>query len=227
MESFTTILHKLVAEDFASEKLPRHSAIQRQIESLLQSPAELKTLCSALHKELSPLISSLPSGKGRYRFQVELWPQFHVFRVREVPRIWRNCQQAVQNVDPVLSQTATLEYALLLLNEKYSGKRQQSMIEDKEERRKTISIAEENAVRYVAGFVVMKMKEMFLSREMMAIHECLLSMEEGTTKEGANEESFLAYTCSWLQLINRSGLFTVVMMCTVSSLIWSCVRILY
>ena len=53
------------------------------------------------------------------------------------------------------------------------------------------------------------MKEMFLSREMMAIHECLLSMEEGTTKEGANEESFLAYTCSWLQLINRGGLFTV------------------
>ena len=75
-------------------------------------------------------------------------------------------------------------------------------------RKKTISIAEENAVRYVAGFVVMKM-EMFMSREMMAIHECLLSMEEGTTKGGANEESFLAYTCSWLQLINRDGLFTV------------------
>ena len=64
-ESFTTILRKLVAEDFASEKLPRHSAIRRQIECLLQSPGELKSLCSALHKELSPLISSLPSGKGR------------------------------------------------------------------------------------------------------------------------------------------------------------------
>ena len=140
---------------------------------------------------------------------MELWPQFHVFRVRQVPHIWRNCQQAVQNVDPVLSQTATLEYALLLLNEKYSGKRQQSMIEDKEERWKTITIAEENAVWYVAGFVVMKMKDKFLSSEMMAIHECLLSMEEGTTKEGAKEESFLAYTCSWLQLINRGGLFTV------------------
>ena len=38
-------------------------------------------------------------------------------------------------MDPVLLQTATLEYALVLLNEKYSGKRQ-SMIEDKEERRK-------------------------------------------------------------------------------------------
>ena len=209
VESFTTILRKLAAEDFASEKLLCHYAIRRQIESLLQSPVELKSLCSALHKELSPLVSSLPSGKGRHQFQVKLWPQFHVFRIREVPRIWRNCQQAVQNMDPVLSQTATLEYALLLLNEKYGGKRQQSMVEDKEERRKTISIEEENAIRYVAGYVVMKMKEMFKSREVMAIHECLLSMEEGTTKEGVNEESSLAYTCSWLQLINRGGLFTV------------------
>ena len=29
------------------------------------------------------------SGKCRYRLEVELWLQFHVYRVREVPRIWR------------------------------------------------------------------------------------------------------------------------------------------
>lgn len=52
------------------------------------------------------------------------------------------------------------------------------MVEDKEERRKTIS-TEEKVIRYVAGYVVMKMKEMFKSREVMAIHECLLSMEKG------------------------------------------------
>ena len=34
VESFTTILRKLAAEDFASKKLLRHYAIQRQIESL-------------------------------------------------------------------------------------------------------------------------------------------------------------------------------------------------
>ena len=38
VESFTTILRKLAAEDFASEKLLRHYAIRRQIESL---PAEI------------------------------------------------------------------------------------------------------------------------------------------------------------------------------------------
>ena len=34
------ILSKMAAEDLSSENLPRHSAISRQIESLLQSPAE-------------------------------------------------------------------------------------------------------------------------------------------------------------------------------------------
>ena len=38
VESFTTILRKLAAEDFASEKLLRHYATRRQIESL---PAEI------------------------------------------------------------------------------------------------------------------------------------------------------------------------------------------
>ena len=90
VESFSTSLRKLATQDFASEKLPRHSVIRRQIESLLQSPAELQSLCSALHHDLTPIISRLHSEKGRHhRFQVELWPQFDLFRVREVPRIWR------------------------------------------------------------------------------------------------------------------------------------------
>ena len=207
VESFSTLLRKLATQDFASKKLPRHSVIRRRIKSLLQSPAELQSLCSALHHDLTPIISRLPSEKGRHhRFQVELWPQFHLFRVREVPRIWRTSQQAVQGVDPVLTQTATLEYAVLLLHEKYGGSRKSSLIEGKEERRETILIEEENAIRYVAGFVVMKMKEMYKGRQSVAINKSLISMEESTTKEereeGASEEGFLAYTGAWLELIN-------------------------
>ena len=73
VKSFETTLCKIAAEDFASEKQLRNYAIQRQIKSLLQSPAELKSLCSALHKELSPFISNLPLGKGRHQLQVKLW----------------------------------------------------------------------------------------------------------------------------------------------------------
>ena len=103
LESLTTVLRKLSAEEFVSERVLRHSAIQRQIQSLLQSPAELQSLSSALHEEWLPLISSLPLQKGRQQsFQIQLWPKFHVFRVWEAPCIWRNCQLAISNVDPIL-----------------------------------------------------------------------------------------------------------------------------
>ena len=213
LESLATILRKLSAKEFASERVLRHSAIRRQIQSLLQSPAELQSLSSALHEDLLPLISSLPSQKGRQQsFQVQLWPKFHVFRVREVPRIWRNCQQAISDVDPILTQKATLEYALVLLHIKYGGIRESSVAEEKETRRGSMSLEEENAIRYAAGYVLMKMKKMYKKRESVSICCCLLSMEEGTTKDEddeAKEESFLEYTCAWLQLINRGGLFTV------------------
>ena len=152
VESFISLLRKLSTKEFAGERLPRHSLIRKQIESLIQSPADRRSLSTTLHKEMMPIISSLPSQKGRkHSFQVELWPLFHAFRVREVPRIWKHAQQAVPDVDPILTQKATMEYVLALLQTKY-GEGQSSMIEQKEMRRETISLEEENSIRYVAAY---------------------------------------------------------------------------
>lgn len=130
--------------------------------------------------------------------------------MREVPCIWRNFQQAISDVDPILTQKATLKYALVFLHIKYGGIRE--FVEEKEKRRGSMSLEEKNAIRYAASYVLMKMKKMY-KRESVSICCCLLSMEERTTKDEedkeANEESFLEYTCDWLQLINRGGLFTV------------------
>ena len=81
MELFITDLRKLAAEDFASVKLPRRSAIRRQIKSFLQLPTEHKSCVRPCNRNYS--------GKCRYRFEVELWLQFYVYQVGEVPRIWR------------------------------------------------------------------------------------------------------------------------------------------
>ena len=136
LESLTTVLRKLSAEEFVSERVLRHSAIQRQIQSLLQSPAELQSLSSALHEEWLPLISSLPLQKGRQQsFQIQLWPKFHVFRVRDAPRIWRNCQLAISDVDPIL------------LHVQYGGIIESSVVEEKDKRRRSMSLDEGNAIR--------------------------------------------------------------------------------
>ena len=48
LDSLTSILRKLATKEFASEILPRHRVIRQQIEALLQSTAELQSLCAVL-----------------------------------------------------------------------------------------------------------------------------------------------------------------------------------
>ena len=50
LDLFTSILRKLATKEFASEILPRHRVIRQQIEALLQSTAELHSLCAVLHR---------------------------------------------------------------------------------------------------------------------------------------------------------------------------------
>ena len=61
LDSFTSILHKLATKEFASEILPRHRVIRQQVEALLQSTAELQSLCSVLHRKMYDVISRLPA----------------------------------------------------------------------------------------------------------------------------------------------------------------------
>lgn len=60
-------------------------------------------------------------------------------------------------------------------------------LKGKQNKREIISLEEENAIRYVAGFVVTKMKKKYKKRESVAIYQCLLSMEQGASKD--DEES--------------------------------------
>ena len=63
LDSFASILRKLATKEFASEILPRHRAIRQQIETLLQSTAELQSLCAVLHNKIYDVISRLPAQK--------------------------------------------------------------------------------------------------------------------------------------------------------------------
>ena len=155
LASFTSILRKLATEEFTSEILPRHRVIRQQIEALLQSTAELQSLCAVLHKKIYDVISHLPAQKGRqHSFQVALWPKFHV-RTQVAPSIWKNEQHVIREVDPILLQKNTLEYALVLLQRKYTcgSKAVASTLELKEKRKETMYVIEVNAIRYASGYV--------------------------------------------------------------------------
>lgn len=52
-----------------------------------------------------------------------------------------------------------------------------------------MTIEEENAIRYTAGYVMMKMNKMYTSKGMVDISRCILSMREGQWVESLDGES--------------------------------------
>ena len=74
-----------------------------------------------------------------------------------------------------------------------------------------LSIQDEQALRYVAGYAVMKLKKylkMKGSPQAITFFECLAATHE--EEEKADEDiTYLQYSKTWVEKVNRGGLFTV------------------
>ena len=107
----------LPKKKFSSNRLPRHRSLRMQIQTLLQNKECLETFSSDLHSKLSTYIASL-SAKMWQSYEISFWPRFHEFRLKEAMPIWEHhLKTIVPDLDHILIQKATLEYALVLLKD--------------------------------------------------------------------------------------------------------------
>ena len=103
LHTFVSVLRKLLTVEFASVKLKQYSTVRKQIKSLLQAEVVSTLLSLSLYEEISTLLKHLPPPADRPRtFQVALWPQFHTFRLKNVPRIWKTVEGVIPDLDLVL-----------------------------------------------------------------------------------------------------------------------------
>ena len=216
VEDFVGILRKLLTEEFTSVKLKRDSIIRKQLEALLEDNQITTSLALSLYEGLTALLKSLPAPTRKARsFQVALWPTFHTFRVLEAPRIWKVCQAAViMDIDPILVQEATMQYLVAIMRSSSSDKQDSasSLQVAKELRRGNMTMEEHNAVRYVAGYVVRKLKRKYSKMNSVAICQCLIVMEDGNSLSedtDTGDESFCEYASTWMKIIDRGGLFHI------------------
>ena len=108
-------------------------------------------------------------------FQVALWPQFHTFRVKNVPRIWKKVEGVIPEINPVFVQKATLDYLMAILHNSHTAK-DASVVSHKRSRRENMSMEEHNAIRYAAGYVIRKLKKKYFSKNSLEICQCLINM---------------------------------------------------
>ena len=208
IDLLSTLLKKLFDGDYSSPTIKRHRTIQEHIQTILKSD-KFPLLATTLYKELSDLLNNLPPpGRRNNSFQALLWPRFHEFRVKHVPQIWHT---TIGTADPILMQRASLDLLIKIIELRKKEFAPTVVAPGKQEKRAKLSFEEQNATRYVAGYVLRKLKKKYSSmRGSLAIWEAILGMEEDSSHEGDEEETdFLSYTRAWIDYIDKGGLYKV------------------
>ena len=130
-----------------------------------------------------------------------LWKVFHEKRTTQLPEMWKHFLQTVDNqLDTLVYQTVNQKLFEDIIKGKFG-------VQPRKSSSASLTHDEECVIRYASGyipFVLMKKHEENLSEASVSIIECL-----GGMAVNGDESDFLQYTRSWLEKVNRGGLFEV------------------
>lgn len=217
VETFLSVLEHLKTKVYTSSRLARHQSIRKLIAALEEVRVRLPPFCDDLHLRISRFMATLTPTERKG--SVSFMPKFQIFRSTDVPGIWQTHLRAIipdLELDPILIQRATLEYTLLVLKS-FNGTTTASTASlpkktsEKSERQSIMTLEEQNAIRYAAGYVVRKFKKRYEKEGPVEVVQCLLSMEEGSEmdQDSGADYSYQDYTRIWVNLVDRCGLFKV------------------
>lgn len=133
----------------------------------------------------------------------KLWSLFHQLRLTKLVTIWKDSFEKMgqERLDPLVEQR---------VNQTLFEDVLKTFIPDSQPAQKlsqlpTLSPDEENIVRYVAGYVSMKLMKKYEAQSLEVAEEfceCLSSMAVN-----GEESSLQAYTLEWTRTVDRGGLF--------------------
>ena len=144
------------------------------------------------------LYNSLEKVVGKQLKKKELWTEFHVLRTSvEFSQRWKSYLGEVGvESKAVFIQTVTSEVFEQLLNDIYIPKTTQ--YENDEEQ---FTYEEENAIRYMAGFIVQRIQKKLDAKDV----EMLIESDRATIMDANSTE--------WINIIDRGGLVHVTDAC--------------
>ena len=164
------------------------------------------SFCGELLSTLRTCFSSLERCRGDLARDNAL-RRFHAIRLTELPTMWAALlvEMSLNSVCPLLLQSVNRRVFEQLMIEHYDSMAASSS--------NAVAVApplnaeEENALRYVSGYVALKLMRKYEKEEgnkAMQFMECLSNM----AVEG-EESSFYNYTKEWIALTDRGGLFHI------------------
>ena len=154
--------------------------------------------------------SALESEQGTSRSQhvidrEKMWTTFFRLRQNKLPSLWRqflhsiSCSSATQ--EPLFMELVNEVYFENMVKKKYAATHCKAITST------SLTVDEENIIRYACGFVGKKLHDRFIKqhgRKAAEFVECIDSMHVA-----GEASSFLDYTREWVNKVNRGGLFYV------------------
>lgn len=150
-------------------------------------------------------ISSEQTCRAKSVLREHLWRAFHQLRIKELVDVWKRFYSVTKRgkFDPLIEQHVNQK----LFEDMLRTHLQVPQAEASNGSTIQLSEAEENIIRYAAGYVSMSLLKKYekgSSDKAVQYIECLSRMAVN-----GEESSFLAYTLEWSRTVNRGGLFEI------------------
>ncbi|SMN02584.1 hypothetical protein SPONN_1430 [uncultured Candidatus Thioglobus sp.] len=167
----------------------------------------LSGFCEQLQGDINSIVDRV-KGAGYKSFATiheRLWVKFHDARNKKLKDVWKELWSTLGDQsfhkDPLLMQHCNTRVFEELVKINFSMPGSTIPIE-------SLTNDEENALRYAAGFVV-RSTHRKLSKTHHALKTPMLTILNQMVEDDSEDVTYMAYTKTWIEKINRGGLLLV------------------
>ena len=217
MEELRRAIKAVLAEQQLAPTSLRRQQMHEAGEKLLKSsPSENVQSCAMnIVQSISKCIAKTSSSFSIHSLREKAQTAFHRVRMEELPSPWKHLLEASSIClrDPLLMQSVNQKVFDRLLVDSVSSC--QSQAPTAATVPLSLTIEEENALRYSAGYVPFKLLKKYegeSTEKGLLFSECLQSMESAGDYEHhhhAHDYTFNDYTSAWLKKVDRGVLFCI------------------
>ena len=201
------VLADVLTNEMFSIEAERASLMKGASFSLENHNDSFDEFAEGIQKSFETIFSSVSAGSEGKALREQLWWQFHSIPLTTIPELCSALFESMDapakyKTDPLLMQYCTTKLFEAAVKSKYPT------VTGETTETPHLTVFEENALHYVAGFVtrslLIKARKMPDSNPMKS--DTVVCLQEMTHDEEGAYENYLSYTKVWLQKVNKGGL---------------------
>ena len=203
------------------EELQKDTAITTNIVACIhrlltldqENNGHLERLVAAMQDAFNRMLQSVQQYRLVSTRREKLWVLFHRFSLEDGIEICKSCDVALNLSAPETFWQLMLEKEFLKVvtasEQAQASSSSLQRLTSKSTSARQLSIVEENAVRYTAGYIIRKLEKKYSQKMTQENIECLRALREMAGKLSTRNTSSYSESSKWSRLTDRGGLYHV------------------